>query len=266
MTTTNPALSIVIPAYNEEVRITPTLNHIVETLTPSSLSYEIVLVDDGSSDQTIVTVEEFSSSHHPITLVTLASNQGKGSAVRHGIFKAQGDAILIYDADGSTPIEEVFSLLPELTEQYPIVIGSRALPSESTTIKALSYRKLIGRVFNGIASTILSLSIADTQCGFKLFTRPVARYLFSVQRANRFSFDIEILYIARRSHINVKEVPVNWHHVPGSKVNVLTDSIQMFICIFKHWLAHRKRTPEDFARYVSDSSDESSISRMCTSS
>lgn len=184
------------------------------------------MVDDGSSDGTAQWVEEYRGSRPWVRLISCPLNRGKGYAVKCGAVNAPG-AVLIYDADGSTPIEELARLLPELEKGAEVVVGSRALPMAETTLEAQVHRKLFGRIFNFIINLIIVPDIFDTQCGFKLFSAKAAQRLFRLQRSDGFSFDIELLYLCRKLGIKVEEVAVNWHHEPGSKVNLLRDGFRM---------------------------------------
>ncbi|MBL7661847.1 glycosyltransferase, partial [bacterium] len=155
--------------------------------------------------------------------------RGKGNAVRTGAEHALGAVILFTDADGSTPFAEYARLAQALEQGADIAIGSRGLGSAETKVEALWYRKIIGRVFNFLVNTFLVPGITDTQCGFKCFKRNAAEFVFTRQTAERFSFDVELLFLARKGNFIVREIPVNWHNVEGSKVNLITDSARMFI-------------------------------------
>ncbi|MCB0358223.1 MAG: glycosyltransferase family 2 protein, partial [Bdellovibrionales bacterium] len=225
-------ISIIIPAYNEERRLPQTLHSIVQYFDGRSGSYEVIVVDDGSADRTASVVEEFSRSHPEVSVVGYGENRGKGYAVRFGILRARGTKILYDDADGASPIAEIERLEKALEGGADVAIGSRAMFSQDTQVSTNLLRKVLGRTFNGFVNFVILPGIADTQCGFKLFARPVAYYLFSRARADRFSFDVEILFLARKSGCRIAEVPINWTNVPGSKVNLLTDSLRMLKDIF----------------------------------
>lgn len=257
MNKTQIELTVIIPAFNEEKRISSTLIDIFKGLESSQITFEIIVVDDGSADDTSGVVKSFQDRFSGLRLLRLHSNCGKGCAIRKGVQAANGKAILINDADGSTPIEEVFLLLPELEKGSDLAIGSRALHSNQSKVEAKSYRIFIGRIFNFIAATLLQLDIADTQCGFKLMKADAARFLFSIQEADRFSFDTEILYIARRVGMRITEIPVNWHHVDGSKVNLITDSLNMFLKIFQHWWNHHHIGPAHYQTFLVEKSQNS---------
>ncbi|MCC6220438.1 MAG: flippase-like domain-containing protein [Deltaproteobacteria bacterium] len=226
-------LSIVIPAYNEENRISKTLASIVEYFNGRDTIFEVLVVDDGSLDKTSERVREFEAKHKNIRLLTYPYNRGKGYAVRFGIYNSIGECVLYNDADGATPIKEIEKLEAAIKNGADIAIGSRALYSKDTSVKTVFYRKALGRIFNGLVNFIILPKIADTQCGFKLFSQEAARYAFSRARADRYSFDVEILFIARKGGFKIIEVPINWTNIPGSKVNLLVDSMAMLLDVLK---------------------------------
>lgn len=219
--------SVVIPAYNEENRLPKTLLSVLEYFQVKNAAFEILVVDDGSKDRTAQIVRQFERLSPQVRLLICPRNRGKGYAVRLGAMNARGALILVNDADGATPIEELDRLENAIQAGAQVAIGSRAMFSKETQVQTLWYRKFIGRVFNGMVNFIILPGIADTQCGFKLFIRPVARYIFSQQRADRFSFDVELLFLARKAGCKIAEVPVNWTNVAGSKVNLVRDSAHM---------------------------------------
>jgi dolichyl-phosphate beta-glucosyltransferase len=239
-----PEISVIIPAYNEERRLPSTLNSVYEFLTKYEKDFEILVVDDGSIDHTVDIVEEFSKNHNNIRLLSYLPNKGKGYAVKHGILAAKGDVLLINDADGSSPIEELVRLTAAIDNSADVAIGSRAKPDDSRVVKALAYRKLIGNTFNLIVQSLLLPGIYDTQCGFKMFKRNVARDIFSVAHLDGFGFDVEVLYIARIRNYKIVEIPINWTNVEGSKVNLFFDSPKMFIdvlnVVVSKWLGKYK--------------------------
>lgn len=226
-------LSVVIPAYNEEPRLLPTLESTYELLTAHFPAFEIIVVNDGSKDGTRQLVTEFAKHHPGVRLISYETNKGKGHAVRVGVQAAQGDLILMNDADGSSPISEVLHLREVLSEGADIVIGSRNKSDPSTVVKALPYRTYMGNTFNLIVQWMLLPGLYDTQCGFKLFKRPVAKDIFSASRIDGYAFDVEILYIARRRNYRIEEVAINWTNVAGSKINVVLDSAKMFTQVLK---------------------------------
>ncbi|MCS7208001.1 MAG: glycosyltransferase family 2 protein [Fimbriimonadales bacterium] len=227
MPTDAPRLSVVIPAYNEATRIERTLQRITEYLDARGDTYEILVVSDGSTDDTEGIVLRFAQSHPQVTLLAYQPNRGKGYAVRYGILRARGERILFSDADLATPIEELEKLEPYLEQGYPIAIGSRPLRESQLIVRQPLYREMAGRAFNKVVQLLAVRGIHDTQCGFKLFTRAVAHDIFSRCRLNGFSFDFEALYYAQRLGYPIAEVPIRWMHQEGSKVRLLRDGLRM---------------------------------------
>jgi dolichyl-phosphate beta-glucosyltransferase len=220
-------LSVVIPAYNEESRIGPTVRDIVEYCRGRSGASELILVDDGSQDGTTTVGRQLCEQYPELRLIRLAANHGKGYAVRTGVVNALGRMILFTDADGATPIAELERLEKALAEGADLAIGSRAIRASGVEVRAKLYRRLIGRTFHFLVDRLADGGVKDTQCGFKLFPSRVAQDLFSRMRMNGFSFDVEVLVMARRRGYRVAEVPVNWTHQPGSKVRLTLDSLRM---------------------------------------
>ncbi len=227
----NIKLTVVIPAYNEENRIGGTLSLIHEYLSKQDYSYEIIVVDDGSNDGTIQAVEKIGNDR--LKILKNEKNKGKGYSIKRGMLEAIGDYVLFSDADLSTPIEELEKFWKYLDEGYDIVIGSRALKESVLEVRQPFYRELMGRIFNFIVRHILNFKLRDTQCGFKIFKRDVANKIFSIQKIEGWSFDVEILYIATKLNYRIKEVPVRWINSPLTKVNPFKDAINMFIDITK---------------------------------
>jgi dolichyl-phosphate beta-glucosyltransferase len=244
-------ISIVIPAYNEERRLPPTLLDMIDFFDRQALSYEIVVVDDGSRDGTNEVVRKFERVRRQVKLIQLPKNYGKGHAVRLGVLNTRGNTVLFADADGATPIAEFSKLYAEITSGASIAIGSRALASIDTKVSTSIHRKLLGRIFNRCVNTVLLPSITDTQCGFKMFTRPVAQFLFRQQSSDGFSFDVELLYIAQKAEIPVREVAINWNNIPGSKVNLILDSLRMLRDVFRFKMLHRNVSPASLTGYES---------------
>lgn len=219
-----PRLSLVIPAYNEEGRIAVTLDRIEQYLSRQDYEAEIILVDDGSLD----TTAEFVRALYPkVNVVSYKPNRGKGYAVKMGMLAATGDYRVFYDADGSTPIDELGNMWPCFDAGADVVIGSRSLPESDVQVRQHYIREGMGRTFNKVVKVLLGLSYIDTQCGFKGFTARSAQILFPRQQRNRFSFDAELLYIARKHHLRVQELPVCWMNSPHSRVKLLRDSFDM---------------------------------------
>ncbi|MBD3305763.1 glycosyltransferase [candidate division KSB3 bacterium] len=226
-------LSIVIPAYNEEARIAASLEAIYRYMAQQTYPYELIVVDDGSTDLTASIVSEiFQRKGHGI-LLRNATNRGKGYSVRCGVLQTQGTYVLFSDADLSTPIREVEKFFPYLEQGYDITIGSRGLQESDVQIHQAWYREYMGKTFNRIVRILLLRGFADTQCGFKCFRGEVARKLFVRQQITHFSFDVEILFLAHHHHYRVKEVPIQWFNEPHSRVNALHDSAKMFIDLLK---------------------------------
>jgi dolichyl-phosphate beta-glucosyltransferase len=224
-----PKYSIIIPAYNEENRLPATLQSVYDYMQKRRDSFEIIVVDDGSSDGTAAYVQNFPCVGGTVRVISYSPNKGKGSAVRTGIFAARGELLLIDDADGSSPIEELSRLEAELDRGADIVIGSRAKPDPERVVQALAHRKLIGGTFNRIVRMLLLDGLYDTQCGFKLFKREAARNVFCRSSLNGYGFDVEVLYVARLLGYEIAETAINWANVDGSKVNVFIDSPKMFL-------------------------------------
>lgn len=251
-TATRVDLSVVVPAFNEERRLPPTLIDMIDFFDQQKLSYEILVVDDGSSDGTADVVRKFERVREQIRLIQLPRNYGKGHAVRLGVLNSRGRRILFADADGATPIEEFTRVNDAMNAGCDVAIGSRALASADTKVSTSVHRKFLGRVFNRCVNSLLLPAIADTQCGFKMFERTAGLFLFRRQRSDRFSFDVELLYMAKKAGMSIKEVPINWTNIPGSKVNLVTDSMKMFRDIFQFKMLHRNISPEQYEEFKSE--------------
>ncbi len=228
-----PFLSVVIPAYNEESRLPATLDRIAEYLRGQSYPYEVIVVSDGSRDSTAAVAQSWRPEGFPLEVVDRKENRGKGYTVREGAARARGERILFSDADLSTPIEEVEKFLPFFRQGYEIVIGSRSLKDSNILVRQPFYRELMGRVFNRLVRILAVPDIADTQCGFKCFSRRAADGIFPRCRIDGFSFDVEILFLARRLGLAVREVPVRWRNAPGSSISPARDSLLMLVDIIR---------------------------------
>lgn len=228
----DPYISMVIPAYNEDGRILPTLLSVMGYFGRAGLSHEVIVVDDGSQDETARLVRELSKRFPSIKVIRLPRNMGKGAAVRTGIRNATGHYIIYNDADGATPVLEIGRLLSAMEQGADVAIGSRALYSADTRVERRWGRLIAGRVFAFLVNLWVVPGVADTQCGFKMFRRDVAYRIFEVQQLDGFAFDVEVLRIASVLGYRVVEVPINWTHIRGSKVHMLWDSFRMVRDIF----------------------------------
>lgn len=232
---TDKLLSLIIPAYNEGERIEKSLDAAVEYMRGHDYRFEIIVVDDGSTDDTVALAEKHKDH---VTVLVQPRNMGKGAAVRRGMLEAKGDIRIFTDADFSTPIYEVEKLIEKLESSADICIGSRAL--DPTMIKEHQpfYREFMGKTFNKLVQLMLFKGISDTQCGFKGFKKGAAEKIFSQAKINGFSFDVEILYLARRESFRVEQVSVEWYNDARSKVNPIKDSLMMLIELFRIRMLH----------------------------
>lgn len=222
-------LSVVFPVYNEERRIGEALRRVRAYLSLKGLSWDVWVSNDGSTDGTARIVEEFSRAHpeSSVHLLSSAPNRGKGYAARQGILAARGRRLLLTDADLSAPIKEVDKLIAALERGADVAIGSRALRSPGCDVRQSPKRWLSGRVFNAVVRASVLPGIRDSQCGFKCFTNAAAQKLFSEQKLDGFSFDVEVLYLARKAGLKIAEVPVMWSEDRDSQVRVMRDSVRM---------------------------------------
>lgn len=243
--TSAPALSIIIPAYNEEHRLPRSLAKIRDYLAARSLTpdqVEIIVVDDGSKDRTAAVAEEWTRELPSLRLVRNGENRGKGYSVRHGMQEARGRVTLFTDADLSAPIEEADKLLAAIEGGNDVAIGSRAVNRALIFGHQPRFREIAGMIFNGFVRLFTGLPFQDTQCGFKAFVRERSQIIFEQQRVEGFGFDPEILFLAKRHALRSVEIPVRWAHDPVTKVHVLRDSLLMFfdlIYIRWNWLIGR---------------------------
>jgi dolichyl-phosphate beta-glucosyltransferase len=217
-------LSIVIPAYNEAARLGPTLERILGYLAGQADAGEILVVDDGSTDGTAEVAESFAG--RGVILKRQDRNRGKGAALRSGVLASRGAAVLLVDADLSTPIEDLERLRPHLAAAA-VVLGSRSVPGANVTQHQPFYRELMGRIFNRLIRTLGVRGFHDTQCGFKLLDGEVARQLFAALLIDRFAYDVELVWLAQRCGYRVVEVGVTWANSPRSSVDPVTDSARM---------------------------------------
>jgi dolichyl-phosphate beta-glucosyltransferase len=229
----NPDVTVVIPAFNEQMRLPKTLKYIGEYFAEQGYLYEIIVVDDGSSDKTGLVVRQMSNELNNIVLLSNDMNMGKGYSVKRGMMKAKGHFVIFSDADLSTPIEEANELMRWVGNGYDIAIASRGLKESDIRIHQPFYREYMGKTFNVLVRLFMMRGIKDTQCGFKCFKREVVKDIFPKQKLRHFSFDVEILHIARKQGFSIKEVPVAWFNESNSRVNAFTDSAQMLFDLLK---------------------------------
>lgn len=224
------SLSVIIPAYNEAARLGKTLRAVVDYLAQNAPDGEVIVVDDGSSDNTADLARQVfkDSKNLRTSVISYKSNLGKGRAVRLGLLAARSDVALFSDADLSTPITEAPKLVdPIVSGQYDLTFGSRALDRELIGVHQSWRREQGGRVFNLVVRLATGMPFWDTQCGFKAFRMSVCRPLIEAATVDRFGFDVELLYLAFRAGLNLKEIPVRWDHNEGSKVTLFSDSFKM---------------------------------------
>jgi dolichyl-phosphate beta-glucosyltransferase len=241
------AYSIVIPAYNEGQRLGATLEKVLGYVRGQGWNAEVIVVNDGSRDNTAELVREFAKKNPLLRLVENPGNRGKGYAVRNGMLNARGEVVVFSDADLSSPIEEMPKLLAALAAGADIAIGSRWLRAELQTQRQSLHRQVFGRVFNLLLRIILGLRFKDTQCGFKAFTRRAVQTIFPLQRIERWGFDPEILFLARKFGFRVEEVAVLWGHSGDTRIHPLLDGARMF------WEMMRIRWYDLTGKYDGDS-------------
>lgn len=222
-----PDYSIVIPAYNESARIPSTLHAVVQCVRSKGWLAEVIVVDDGSTDATADVVRAFAAQAPEVRLLQNPGNRGKGYSVRNGILQALGNVVMFTDADLSAPIEEAERLFEAILQGADIAIGSRWLERARQTHRQPLYRQFFGRCFNAVTRGVMGLRFADTQCGFKAFTRAAAQTVFQLQTIERWGFDPEILFIALKRGYRVVEVPVSWAHDERTRISYLKDGMRM---------------------------------------
>jgi dolichyl-phosphate beta-glucosyltransferase len=223
-----PQYSIIIPAFNESERISTTLERVLSYAAERRWNAELIVVDDGSRDTTTDIVRESMQKNPAVRLLQNPGNRGKGYSVRNGMLNAKGDVLLFSDADLSSPIEEAHKLFTAIANGADVAIGSRWLQTELQTRRQPIYRQFFGRIFNLTLRLVLGLDFKDTQCGFKAFSRRSAQAIFPLQRIERWGFDPEILFLARRFAFKTVEVPVSWAHREGTRLSPFRDGIGMF--------------------------------------
>ena len=241
-----PSITIVIPAYNESARLGRTLDRILDFAYQEAWPAEIIVVDDGSTDQTAELVQAYTERNPIIRLLSNPGNRGKGYSVRNGILHANGEFILFTDADLSSPIEEAPKLFRALEDGSDIAIGSRWVRPELQTQRQSVTRQILGRVFNGFLRLFLGLKFNDTQCGFKALRQPCAKAVFPLQKVEGWGFDPEILFLAQKMGFSIAEVPVLWAHDDGTRIHPLADGAKMIADMM------RIRWYDVSGRYTSD--------------
>jgi len=222
-----PSYSIVIPAYNESARIPATLASVVACVRERDWTAEVIVVNDGSTDDTADVVRAIARDAAEVRLIENPGNRGKGYSVRAGMLQALGEVVMFTDADLSSPIEEAERLFAAIAAGADIAIGSRWLGTSRQTHRQPLYRQFFGRCFNAMTRAVMSLPFADTQCGFKAFTRHAAQTVFQLQTIERWGFDPEILFIALKRGFSIVEVPVSWGHDERTRMSYLKDGAQM---------------------------------------
>ena len=228
-----PHLSIVIPAYNEANRIPQTLETILAYMDARDHASELIVVDDGSRDNTVAVVKEIVEKRENVQVLENINNRGKGYSVRRGMLAATGNYRLFSDSDLSTPIEEMERFFEYHKQGYDVCIGSRSLPDSNVEIHQPWYRENMGKIFGLLQKIFLLKGIVDSQCGFKSFTKNAAEFIFPRQKIEGFCFDVEILYIAQKNGFKVHEVPITWRNSPDTRVGALSDSSQMFLDLLR---------------------------------
>src|ERR1700757_2313541 len=224
-----PTYSIVIPAYNESTRLAASLKKVLAYVHAQGWDAEVIVVNDGSRDNTAEIVRSFAAKDPVLRLLENPGNRGKGYSVRNGMLNARGKILLFRAPDLSSPIEEAPKLLRALEEGADIAIGSRWLRAETQTQRQPLHRQLFGRIFNLMLRITLGLKFKDTQCGFKAFKKLAADAIFPLQKIERWGFDPEILFLARKFGFQVKEIPVAWGHRGEARINPIADGFRMFL-------------------------------------
>lgn len=221
--------SIVIPAYNESTRLGTTLESVLNYVSQQGFDAEVIVINDGSRDNTAEIVRNFAAKNPTLRLIENPGNRGKGYSVRNGMLNARGQVLIFSDADLSAPIEELPKLLHAIAAGADIAIGSRWLRANLQTQRQPLHRQLFGRIFNLLLRATLGLRFKDTQCGFKAFKRQAADAIFPLQRIERWGFDPEILFLARKCGFRVQEIPVAWGHSGETRINPVLDGCRMFL-------------------------------------
>lgn len=243
----SPDVTIIIPAYNEQARLVPTLAAVSAFMDSQPFSHEVIVIDDGSADGTFQVARAAAVDRPHVRVLRHPVNLGKGAAVKTGFMQAAGELVFFSDADLSTPIAHLPDFIAHARRGNDIVIGSRALEASVITQRQRWYRENMGRMFNRLVRMLVLRGLRDTQCGFKCFHRKTCLPVFELQRLVGFCFDVELLFIARSQGLKILEVPVTWHNSPDSRVHALRDSVRMFLDLLRiraNGLAGRyRRTP-----------------------
>lgn len=226
-------LSVIVPVYNEAARLTDSLPQLLAYLATHVPSYEVLIVDDGSDDDTSGVARRLAVDNERVRVLRDEVNYGKGYAVQQGMLAATGHLLLFTDADLSTPIDEVACLLAAFDEGYDVAIGSRKIAGADVQVHQHPLREWLGKGFTWLTNVLVTGNLSDITCGFKAFRQPVARDLFAVQRLYDWSFDAEILFLAQRRGYRIKEVPVRWRNDPRTKVNLLRDIVRSFFGLIR---------------------------------
>ena len=234
-------ISVVIPAFNEAGRIAPTLRDLVDHLGNSGGRFEVIVVDDGSTDATVEVVRSVAAEALEISVVSFDANTGKGAAVRHGVLRSTGALVAFVDADGATPIAELDRLVDAVDGGAGVAVGSRVGTAAGVDRVTKLHRRVMGRVFHAVVAMLVPAPVRDTQCGFKLMTRPVADAIFERVQSDGFSFDVEVLARAAQAGVPIVELAVSWTDVPTSRVRLVRDSAAMFVDV----VAIRRRVRRD---------------------
>jgi dolichyl-phosphate beta-glucosyltransferase len=242
----NPFFSLIIPAYNEAQRLPNTLEQVTRFLKDQSYNSEIIIVENASEDNTCQVAKQFASQYSNARLpirVLEEPHRGKGAAVKKGMLAARGEYRFMCDADLSMPVEEIYRFLPPSLEGFDIAIASREAPG-AIRYDEPTYRHVIGRIFNTLIRVLALPNLNDTQCGFKCFTAGIAEELFSQMTILGWSFDVEILYLARKLNYQIIEIPIPWYYNPHSQISVVGDSFQMALDILKIRMENRNSRHE----------------------